>query len=29
MTLRRHLHGPERIEEIADQRRQLALSLDG
>ena len=24
-----HLHGPERIEEIADQRRQLALSLGG
>lgn len=25
----RHLHPPERIEEIAEQRRQLVLSLDG
>ena len=25
----RHLHAPERIEEITDQRRQLAFTLDG
>ncbi len=25
----RHLHAPERIEEITEQRRQLVLSLDG